>query len=44
LFLKTLHSIGYKGAVTIEREISGKQQKHDVAAAGRLLRKIISEF
>ena len=44
LFIKTLHSIGYDRAITIEREISGDQQKHDVLAANQMLRKIISEL
>jgi len=44
LFIKTLHETGYKGAITIEREISGDQQKLDVLAASKLLRKIISEL
>jgi len=44
LFIKTLHKIGYNGAITIEREISGQQQKNDVASAGKLLRKIINEL
>jgi len=44
LFLKTLHKVGYKGVVTIEREISGEQQKLDVVAASKLLRKIIGEL
>ena len=44
LFIKTLHETGYKGAITIEREISGEQQKHDVLVASRLLRKIIQDL
>jgi len=41
LFIRTLHKIGYKGAVTIEREISGEQQKRDVITAYKLLDKLI---
>jgi len=44
LFIKTLHKTGYKGAITIEREISGEQQKKDVLAASKLLKKIINEL
>jgi sugar phosphate isomerase/epimerase len=41
LFVKTLQDIGYTGALTIEREISGKQQRLDIIAACKLLRAII---
>jgi len=44
VFIKALHETGYKGAITIEREISGEQQKHDVLAASNLLRKIIKDL
>ena len=36
-FVATLKEIGYEGALTIEREISGEQQKKDIAAALKLL-------
>jgi len=36
-FVATLKKIGYKGALTIEREISGEQQKKDIIAAMKLL-------
>jgi len=44
LFIKTLHDTGYTGAITIEREISGEQQRLDVSAASKLLYKIINEL
>ena len=40
LFSK-LKKLGYNGPVTIEREISGDQQKKDILAAVEILRKII---
>ena len=36
-FIRTLKQIGYVGPLTIEREISGDQQKQDIAAAIKLL-------
>ena len=36
-FIGTLKDIGYEGALTIEREISGDQQKKDIAEAVKLL-------
>jgi sugar phosphate isomerase/epimerase len=36
-FIATLKEIGYKGALTIEREISGEEQKKDIRAAIELL-------
>ncbi|MCL2420842.1 MAG: sugar phosphate isomerase/epimerase [Defluviitaleaceae bacterium] len=44
LFIRTLHEIGYRGAITIEREISGEQQKKDVLAANQMLQEIISSL
>lgn len=40
LFLSTLKEIGYFGPLTIEREISGEQQKKDIAAAVQLLKEL----
>lgn len=40
LFISTLKEIGYRGPLTIEREVPGEQQKHDIAAAVELLRKL----
>jgi len=40
-FIKKLHSCGYKGSVTIEREISGEQQKRDVLTAKDMLAELI---
>lgn len=42
LFVK-LHELGYDSYVTIEREISGKQQLEDILAARDYLQEIISE-
>jgi sugar phosphate isomerase/epimerase len=44
LYIKTLHEIGYTGALTIEREISGMQQKLDIIDACNLLRTIIAKL
>ncbi|MDD3692965.1 MAG: sugar phosphate isomerase/epimerase [Oscillospiraceae bacterium] len=41
--VKHLLSIGYKGSLTIEREISGEEQIRDIIAARNLLRRIIDE-
>ena len=38
-----LHSLGYKGAVTIERETSGPQQIEDVKAEKIYLERIIAQ-
>lgn len=40
-FIKKLIEIGYDGALTIEREISGEQQKQDVLMANRMLLNLI---
>ncbi len=37
LFIEKLMEIGYSGAITIEREISGEQQKKDILAAKEYL-------
>ena len=42
LFIQGLHASGYRGAVTIEREISGEQQRKDVLAAKELLVSLIN--
>jgi L-ribulose-5-phosphate 3-epimerase len=39
-----LYACGYRGAVTIEREISGEQQIKDIMKAKRILDKIISSL
>jgi hypothetical protein len=36
-FVQTLWKVGYRGALTIEREISGEQQLQDIMAAKKLL-------
>ena len=38
LFVATLKEIGYRGPLTIEREVPGEQQKHDITEAVQLLR------
>jgi len=43
LFIKTLFKVGYKGALTIEREISGEQQKNDILVGKQLLQDIIDK-
>lgn len=40
---KKLHELGYDGCVTIEREISGEQQKADIAYAKAFLTTVINE-
>ena len=40
-FIKALFDIGYSGAITIEREISGEQQMKDILDACSLLRSLI---
>ncbi|MDH7570603.1 MAG: sugar phosphate isomerase/epimerase family protein [Armatimonadota bacterium] len=44
LFLRTLKEIGYFGPLTIEREISGEQQKKDIAEAISLLKRLRAEI
>jgi len=39
-FIQTLADIGYKGPLTIEREITGDQQKKDIIKARKLLERI----
>lgn len=43
LFMKKLKEIGYTGAITIEREISGEKQIEDIKKAKVLLEKYIAE-
>ena len=38
-----LKEIGYQGDITIEREISGEEQKKDIRMAKELLDKLIAE-
>ncbi len=40
VFINTLKEIGYKGPLTIEREVGGEQQKRDIAMAVKLLRSL----
>jgi len=39
-FISTLKEIGYRGPLTIEREVPGEQQKVDIANAVELLRRL----
>lgn len=39
-FVQTLADLGYKGPLTIEREITGDQQKKDIVKARKLLERI----
>ena len=39
-FIQTLADLGYKGPLTIEREITGDQQKKDIIKARKLLERI----
>ena len=41
-FIARLRELGYKGPVTIEREITGEQQKKDIQEAIKLLEPLIS--
>jgi len=43
-FIQTLKDIGYEGPLTIEREISGDQQKKDIAEAVKLLERLRAEI
>ncbi len=40
-FIKRLKEIGYEGDITIEREISGEEQKKDILMAKEILEKLI---
>lgn len=42
-FVRKLKEIGYDGDITIEREISGEEQKRDIAAAHQLLKALIAQ-
>ena len=42
-FVKTLGQIGFDGAFIIEREISGDQQKRDIADTIEYLKTILKE-
>ena len=43
-FIAKLKEIGYQGDITIEREISGEEQKKDIRMAKDLLDKLIAEY
>lgn len=42
-FIKKLKEIGYQGDITIEREITGTEQKRDILAAKKLLDELIAQ-
>ena len=44
LLLRRLQEVGYDGALTIEREISGPQQKVDIASGKQFLESILTEI
>jgi sugar phosphate isomerase/epimerase len=44
LLLRRLQAVGYTGALTIEREISGPQQKLDIASGKQFLESILQEI
>lgn len=41
-FLKKLREIGYRGDITIEREITGEEQRRDILNAKKLLEELIA--
>ena len=41
-FVRRLHEVGYTGDITIEREISGEEQRKDIIYAKQLLDRLIS--
>ena len=40
-FIAKLKEVGYEGDITIEREISGEEQKKDILMAKEVLEKLI---
>ena len=40
-FIKKLKAAGYRGALTIEREVEGADQKRDIIASKAFLEKLI---
>ena len=40
-FIAKLKEVGYQGDITIEREISGEEQKKDIIMAKRILDELI---
>lgn len=42
-FVQTLKAIGYTGPLTIEREVSGEQQKQDIIAGKRLIERLVQQ-
>lgn len=44
VFIRRLKEVGYTGDITIEREISGEEQKRDILAGKQLLEGLIAEL
>lgn len=42
--VRRLHEVGYKGDITIEREISGEEQRRDIVHAKQLLEDLIRQL
>ena len=42
-WLARLLALGYRGPLTIEREISGEAQRRDIAAGRDLIRSLVAE-
>ena len=40
-FIEKLREVGYNGAITIEREITGEQQTKDILKAKKLLEELL---
>jgi len=43
-FIDRLHEIGYKGPITIEREIHGEEQKKDILMAKKMLEDLMARY
>lgn len=44
LLIEKLYNIGYRGALTIEREISGEEQTRDIIAGKKMLEELVLRF
>lgn len=40
-FIEKLKKVGYRGDITIEREISGEEQRKDIIMAKKILEELI---
>lgn len=43
-FIQKLHEIGYRGPITIEREIHGEEQKKDILMAKEMLENLLAQY